>query len=254
MRSSAIASASAEPCADDLLLADEVVEPPRPQPRGERRHVVEAPARRIREEVAHGGKYARAMARPRVRDEATELLQELLRARHGQPARERDAGRRAPPRVPRGRGSRVRALRARCRSGRTSSRGFRAAAAPTLAAPLAHGHGARRSRRSGRSTRGRASSATGDDLGPRRARHEEPGRGGAVAIATLAPRGLRAGRRPDLRRPRPTRRSARTSASPGSARNHPDAVRAEYCVNEGGGDRAGHRRPAGLPVRGPPRR
>src|SRR4029453_14487804 len=64
--------------ADDLFLPDEGGEPGRPKPRGQGGHVVESPARRVREEIAHAGKYAHAMATVSVRDEATELLQELL--------------------------------------------------------------------------------------------------------------------------------------------------------------------------------
>ena len=58
----------------------------------------------------------------------------------------------------------------------------------------------------------------------------------AVALATLA----REGSSPPATScsPRvPTRRSARTLACRGSAAEHPDAVRADYCINEGGGDR-----------------
>jgi acetylornithine deacetylase/succinyl-diaminopimelate desuccinylase-like protein len=66
--------------ADDVLLPHEVVEAPRPQPRGQRREVVKTPPRCVGEEIAHGGKYAHAMATAPVRDEATELLQGLLRA------------------------------------------------------------------------------------------------------------------------------------------------------------------------------
>ncbi len=62
-RSSAIASRRAEPSPDDVLLADEVVEPSGPQALRERRHVCEPFVGGVAEEVAHPASIARARER-----------------------------------------------------------------------------------------------------------------------------------------------------------------------------------------------
>ena len=133
-----------------------------------------------------------------LRDEVTAAPAGADPPRHGQPARERDAGGRAPARLPRRRTASSASCTRRRPSGRTSSRESRARRRPAPAAALAHGHGARRRGGvAGRSLVGRAARQRG--LGPRRTRHEGPGRrrGGRDRLARA--RGLRAGRRPDLR-------------------------------------------------------
>ena len=77
----------------------------------------------------------------------------------------------------------------------------------------------------------------GDGLGPRRARHEEPGRGERRRDRVARARGVRAERRPDLRGDRRRGGAATASGSSGSCEEHPDAVRCDYAINEGGGDR-----------------
>ena len=155
-----------------------------------------------------------------LRDEVTDLLQRLIRVDTVNPPGNETACGRAPARLPRGARRRLRALRARCRSGRTSSRGSRAGDGPSLAAPLAHRHRARRSRRvAGRPVVGRAARRGG--LGSRRARHEGPGRGERRRDRVARAGGLRARRATWSSPPPPTRRSATTSASRGSARSIP---------------------------------
>ena len=59
----------------------------------------------------------------------------------------------------------------------------------------------------------------------------------AVAFASLAREGVEAAGRPAARRSWPTRRSGTTTGCRGSSREHPDLVRSDYAINEGGGDR-----------------
>ena len=121
-------------------------------------------------------------------------------AEHGQPARERDARSRAAARLPRGGRRRGRALRAHA-----GARQPRRAPARRLGAepllPLAHRH---RPRRPGgvvaRPVVGRPRRRP--RLGPRRARHEEPGRGERRRDRLARAGGLQTVRRPRLRRGR----------------------------------------------------
>ncbi len=109
---------------------------------------------------------------------------------------------------------------------------------PSPAAALAHRHRSRRSGRVvGRPVVGRAARRL--RLGPRRARHEEPGGGERGRDRLARARGIPAGGRPDLRRDRRRGdgRGRRSTASSGSATTHPEAVRCDYAVNEGAGDR-----------------
>ena len=165
------------------------------------------------------------------------LLQELMRAGHRQPARERDrAPRRCSSSTSRGTGSRASSSRAMPERAepRRAHPGRRR---PVARVPLPHGHRARRSGGVGsRPVVGRPRRRRG--LGARRARHEGAGRrlGGRVRLARA--RGLHAVRRPRLHA-RGRRRGGRApaSGSAGSSRRIPDAARCDYAVNEGGGDR-----------------
>ena len=131
---------------------------------------------RARPRVAARVRDAPLSATVSLRDEVTELLQELIRLDTVNPPGNETRAAGAPPGLPRGERRRLRALRqgagARQPRRADSRLGRRAAAR----APLAHGHGARRSGGvEGRSLVGRAPRRR--DLGPRRARHEGAGRG-----------------------------------------------------------------------------
>ena len=173
---------------------------------------------------------------PHLRDEATELLQELIRLDTTNPpgnetqaaellrAYLEDAGvecelyARDPERA-----NLVARIRGRGRQAPAPSR--------------AHRRRARRSGRVvGRAVLGRA--ARRRDLGPRRARHEEPGRRERGRARDAGARGLPAGDG-DLIFAATADEEVGTTGYGLSwlCDNHPDAVRAEYCVNEGGGDR-----------------
>ena len=169
--------------------------------------------------------------------EATELLQELIRLDTANPpgnetkaaellrAYLEDAGvecelyARVPDRAN---------LVARLHGGRRA-RACSSSATPTRCSPIPA---------SGRSTRSAGELPRRPRLGPRRARHEEPRgreRGGARDAGA---RGLPAGAATLSSPPPPTRRSATTGYGLSwLCDEHPDAVRADYCVNEGGGDR-----------------
>ena len=105
-------------------------------------------------------------------------------------------------------------------------------------APLPRPH-RRRARRPGRvvgaAVLGRAAGRPG--LGPRRARHEEPGRGERGRHRVARARGVPAERRPDLRGDRRRGGRRRASASSGCARRIPRPFAATSAINEGGGDR-----------------
>ena len=129
------------------------------------------------------------MATATLRDEAVELLQRADPARHRQPARQRDARGRAAARLPRGERRRVRALRAEPERANLVAR-IPGGDGPSLAllshtdTVLADPAEWQRDPWSRRPRRRRG-------LGPRRARHEGPGGGGAVALASLAREGFR---------------------------------------------------------------
>ena len=133
----------------------------------------------------------------------TELLQGLIRDRHDEPAGQRDRCRGAPARVPRGRAA----------SSASSTRGCPERANLVARIPgRGDGPAARSSsrtrtscsptRRSGAPTRSAASCATGEVWGRGALDMKGQVAASAVAIASLAREGLRAARRPDLRRDR----------------------------------------------------
>ena len=180
------------------------------------------PGRRgLREQVAHARKYARRRVESSAR-RGRPAASGAHSPRHRQPAGERDGGRRAASRLPRGERRRVRALRPRSgtRKPRGAYPGLRGRAAP--AAAVAHGHGARGPGRvDGRSVVGRAEGRL--RMGSRRARHEGPGGGERRRHRVARARGLPARRRPRSSPPRPTRRwaTASTRACSGCARSTP---------------------------------
>ena len=184
--------------AEDVLLADELVESPRPYARGERRvSPPRAPPPRPRRDLPS--------AKVCSRDACRRSRRSRLAApgadppRHREPAGERDGRGRAAARVPRGERRRMRALRAHPgprEPRRADSWTRNRAVAPPA---LAHGHGARRSVGVvGRSVVGRGQGRL--HLGPGRARHEGPGGGERCRHRLARAGGVRAGRRPDLLR------------------------------------------------------
>ena len=197
--------------ADDVSLADEA----RPGVRGRTRAASGAPSRaaarpprprrdRSRREVCsrcRGRGLRSATRRPSSSGSCSVSTPSTRRGtRRGRPSSC------APTWRPRGSSA---SSRARARAGEPGRAHPRPGRTAEPSPPLPHRHGARPTRPSGRSTRGRATCSDGSGLGPRRARHEEPGGSGRGRDRVARARGLPARRRPRLRRLR--RRGGRAS-------------------------------------------
>ena len=168
-----------------------------------------------------------------LRDEASRSCRGFS-ARHGQPTGERDARPSSCAAISRTPESNASSTR-RSRSGPTSSRGSQAAArGPTLLL-ISHTDTVRADPEEWSVDPWSGELRDGEIWGRGALDMKSQVAASAVAIATLA---ARASSPPATSSspPPPTRRWARTSAS-WLCGKHPDAVRADYCVNEGGGDR-----------------
>ena len=173
-----------------------------------------------------------------LREEVIGLLQELIRLEHRQPARERDARRPSCCAATWSRSASSASCTRACRSGRTSWRGSAGAATGrgccssrtrTRCSPI---------RPSGRSTRGRASFATAQVWGRGALDMKGQVAASAVAIASLAREGFEPSG--DLIFAATADEEVGDDPDFGLSwlcREHPDAVRCEYAVNEGAGDR-----------------
>ena len=176
------------------------------------------------------------MAAVALRDEVTELLQELIRVDTTNPPGNETAAAELLRDYLEDERRRVRALRegAGAREPRRADSRPRRRAEAAL--PVAHRRRPRRRvRMDRRPVRRRA--ARRRDLGSRRARHEGPGRGERRCDRLAGARGLRARRRPDLRATADEEVGDGFGA-PWLCEAHPDAVRCDYLINEGSGDRS----------------
>ena len=165
-----------------------------------------------------------------------ELLQRADPPRHDESARQRDPRRRAAARLPRGRGRRVRALRARAGAGEPGRAHSRSRRRPVACAALAHRRRAGRSAASGQHEPFAADLVDGEVWGRGALDMKGEVAASAVALATLAREGWRGSG--DLI----FVAAADEEVGDGFGLQwlvdeHPDAVRADFSVNEGGGDR-----------------
>ena len=153
---------------------------------------------------------------------------------HGQPARQRDRRGRAPARLPRSRRVPLRAPRTGVAPGEPRCTPI-GRGRPVSAPHRAHRHRDRRPRRVvARPVVGRAARRGG--LGARGARHE--GAHGRGRRRDRDPRagGIPPGGRPRLRGGRRRGGGERLRLS-WLCEKHPESIRTDFCVNEGGGDR-----------------
>ena len=180
----------------------------------------------------------RAGERGRVtlRDEVTQLLQELIRLDTVNPPGNETQAAELLRDYLAGHGVESE-LYARRPSGRTSSPGCRAAATARACCCSRTRTPSSPTRPSGRSIPGRARSADSELWGRGALDMKGQVAAEAVAIASLAREGFEPAGDLVFSRPARTRRSATASASQWLCEHHPEAVRTDYALNEGAGER-----------------
>ena len=188
-------------------------------------------------------------ARGKLSDEVVELLQELIRVDTTNPPGNETAAAELLARLPRGGGRRVRAVRARRPSGRTSSRASAARGDGPSLALLSHTDVVLADAREWERRPVRRRARDGEVWGRGALDMKGQVAARAVALATLAREGWRGSRRPGLHRRRRRGGRRRASGSSGSSRRTRTRCRADYSINEGGGDRVELGGRVALPVR-----